>query len=219
VLGGGTLAPRQVRGRVEHAKSIGAVDTRFFDPRDCVPPGAARPLVAVVLSTANPARWTVKDIEAIHSQFFVDVGHCPPEAKAARLSQCGVHWWRNRQQENRPTRRFSWMCPRDDFRKGRNPSSFNSGGVRRVVEGAGDLREATLALFGHKDFRQQLQPTALSFNVGSSAAVRFDGPAPPSPEAAPPPLPPLTDRDVDPDYFRGGAGEEAAAFLDQFAHD
>ena len=44
VLGGGTLTPRQVRGRAKHAKSIDAVDMRFFDPRNCVPPGAARPL-------------------------------------------------------------------------------------------------------------------------------------------------------------------------------
>ena len=83
-----------------------------------------------------------------------------------------------------------------------------------MVEGAGGLCEATLALFGHEDFCQQLQPTALSFNIGSSAAVRFDGPAPPSPEAVPPP--PLTIRDVDPDYFQGGTDAEVAAFLDQF---
>ena len=84
-----------------------------------------------------------------------------------------------------------------------------------MVEGAGDLCEATLAMFGHKEFRQQLQPTALSFStIGSSDAMRFDGPAPPSPEAVPPP--PLTDRDVDPDYFRGGTGDEVSAFLDQF---
>jgi hypothetical protein len=86
-----------------------------------------------------------------------------------------------------------------------------------VVEGAGGLCEATLALFGHKDFRQQLQPTALSFNADSSAVMRFDGPVPPSPVAVPPP--PLTERDVDPDYFRGGDAEEAAAFLDQFTYD
>ena len=83
-----------------------------------------------------------------------------------------------------------------------------------MVEEAGDTCEATLALFGHKDFRQQLQPTALTFNTGSRAAMRFDGPAPPSPETVPPP--PLTDRDVDPDYFRGGTDDEASAFLDQF---
>ena len=214
--GGGTLTPRQIRGRAKFAKSIDAVDMRFFDPRNCVAPGAARPLVAPLLSTIVPSRWTVKDVEAIHSQFFVDVGHCPPEVKSVRLSQCGVYWWRNRQQENRPTHRYSWMHPRDDFRKGRNPSSFKSRSVRRVVDGAGDLCEATLAMFGHKGFRQQLQPTALSFNIiGSSAAMRFDGPAPPSPEAVPPP-PSLTCRDVDPDYFRGGTDDEVSAFLDQF---
>ena len=37
----------------------------------------------------------------------------------------------------------------------------------------------------------------------------------------PPPLelplpPPLVARDVDPDYYRGGGGDEVAAFLDQF---
>ena len=51
VLGGGTLAPRQVRGRAKHAKAIDANDMRFFDPRNCVPPGAARPLVADLLTT------------------------------------------------------------------------------------------------------------------------------------------------------------------------
>jgi len=107
------------------------------------------------------------------------------------------------------------MHPRDDFRKGRNPSSFSSGSDRRKVEGAGDLCEATLALFGHKDFRQQLQPTALSFSsAGTRAAMRFEGPDPPSPGAASPP--PLVARDVDPDYYRGGGGDEVAAFLDQF---
>jgi hypothetical protein len=123
VLGGGTLAPRQARGRAKRTKSIDAVDVRFFDPRNCTPPGAARPPVASILSTITQTRWTVKDVEATHSQFFVDVGHCPPEVKSVRLSQCGARWWRNRQQENRPAHRFSWMHPRDDFRKGRNPSS------------------------------------------------------------------------------------------------
>jgi hypothetical protein len=215
VLGGGTLTPRQVRGRAKHAKAIDAQDMRFFDPRNCVPPGAARPLVAVLLTTTDMSRWTVKDIETIHAQFYVDVGHCPPEVRSVRLSQCGVYWWRNRQQENRPTHRFSWMHPRDDLRKGRNPSSFTSGSTRRVATGVGEPCEATLALFGHQDYRQQLQPTALSFSsAGSRAAMRFEGTDPPSPGAASPP--PLAAREFDPDYFRGGGGDEVAAFLDQF---
>jgi hypothetical protein len=43
----------------------------------------------------------------------------------------------------------------------------------------------------------------------------FEGPAPPSPGAASP----LVQRDVDPDYYPGGVGDEAAAFLDQFTYD
>ena len=133
-----------------------------------------------------------------------------------RLSQCGVYWWRNRQQENRPEHRFSWMNPRDDIRKGRNPASFHSQSDRRVVAGAGELCEATLVLFGHKDFRQQLQPTVLTFfNTEGRSALQFEGPDPPSPGAGSS----LMAREVDPDYFPHGAGEEAEAFLNQFSYD
>ena len=133
-----------------------------------------------------------------------------------RLSQCGVYWWRNRQQENRPDHRFSWMHPRDDYRKGRNPSCFVSQSDRCVVPGGGGLCETILAIFGHKDYRQQLQPTTLTFhNTGGPTALQFEGPDPPSPGN----ISPLTVRDVDPDYFPHGTGNEAAEFLDQLLQD
>jgi len=188
------------------------VDQRFFDPRNCVRLGASRPLVQDVITTSNPAEWTVADVEAIHSQFYADVGFCPPDVRSVRLSQCGVYWWRLRQQEHRPEHRFSWMNPRDDVRKGRNPDSFVSVSDRRVVDGPGPMCEAALALFGHEDHRQQLQPTALTFPIMRGRnAIFFYGPAPPSPGA----VSPLLARDVDPDYFPYGVEEEAVAFLDQ----
>ena len=122
LLGGGTLTPRQARGKEMHAKAVDQIDFRFEDPRNCLAPGVRRDRLPV--SSPVPSKWTVRDVEAIHAQFFLDVGYGPKDLRAVRLSQCGVFYWRLRQQEVRPNHRYSWMRARDDVHKGRNPEFF-----------------------------------------------------------------------------------------------
>ena len=122
ILGGGSITPKQARGKALYAKAVYQLDFRGEDPRNCMEPGKRRDRLSV--SSKVMSAWTVRDVEAIHAQFFLDVGYGPKDLRMVRLSQSGVFYWRLRQQEGRPTHRFSWMNPRDDIWKGRNPQLF-----------------------------------------------------------------------------------------------
>ena len=130
------------------------------------------------------------------------------------MSQSGVHYWRLRQQETRPTHRYSWMNPRDDVYKGRNPATFltRSSGPS-FIDVDNEQHPPTLARYGHKDFSTPLRPTALSFVPISERSMVFDlGP----PRSPPPPVP-MGEMDpifsLDPDYLRQCSAQEADDFL------
>jgi hypothetical protein len=205
-----------------HAKAVDQLDFRFEDPRNCLAPGVRRERLPV--SSPMPSEWTVRDVESIHAQFFLDVGHGPKDLRAVRLSQCGVHYWRLRQQEVRPTHRYSWMRARDDVRKGRNSESFlssSSGPSFITVDNSQD--PATLALFGHKDFSTPLRPTALVFIPASQRTMVFDLDPVPIPARSPSPPAPAGEVDpilsLDPDYLRQCSDQEAEDFLASFTLD
>ena len=124
ILGGGSLTPKQLRGKALYAKAVDQLDFRSYDPRNCLEPGKRRDRLAV--SSREISSWTVRDVEAIHAQFFLDAGCGPKDLREVRMSQGGVFYWRLRQQESRPTHRCSWMNPRDDVYKGRNPATFTT---------------------------------------------------------------------------------------------
>ena len=205
-----------------HAKAVDQLDFRFEDPRNCLAPGARRDRFPV--SSPVPSKWTARDVESIHAQFFLDVGNGPKDLRAARLSQCGVYYWRLRQQEVRPTHRYSWMRARDDAREGRNPESFlasSSGPSFIDVDNVQD--PATLALFGHKDFNTPLRPTALVFTPASQRTMVFDLDPDSTPVRSPSPPAPMGEVDpilsLDPDYLRQCSEQEAEDFLAAFLLD
>ena len=218
VLGGGSLAPKQLRGKALHAKAVDQLDFRSYDPRNCLEPGKRRDRMAV--SSREISSWTVRDVEAIHAQFFLDVGHGPKDLREVRMSQSGVCYWRLRQQETRPTHRCSWMNPRDDVYKGRNPATFltRSSGPS-FIDVDNEQHPPTLARCGHKDFSTPLRPTALSFVPISERSMVFDL----SPPRSPPPPVPMGEVDpilsLDPDYLRQCSAQEAGDFLASLSLD
>ena len=199
-----------------YAKAVDQIDFSFEDPRNCLAPGVRRDRLPV--SSPFPSKWTVRDVEAIHAQFFLDVGYGPKDLRAVRLSQCGVFYWRLRQQEVRPNHRYSWMRARDDARKGRNPESFLTSSLGPSFIAVDNVQDpATLALFGHKDFSAPLRPTALVFVPASQRTMVFDLAPVSSPVRSPPPPAPFFDVDpitsLDPDYLRQCSEQEAEDFL------
>jgi hypothetical protein len=72
VLGGGSLTPKQLRGKALRAKAVDQLDFRFCDPRNCLDPGKRRDRLEV--SSRDISSWTARDVEAIHAQFFLDAG-------------------------------------------------------------------------------------------------------------------------------------------------
>jgi hypothetical protein len=188
------------------------LDFRSYDPRNCLEPGKRRDRLAV--SSRKISSWTVRDVEAIHAQFFLDVWHGPKDLREVRMSQSGVHYWRLRQQESRPTHRHSWMNPRDDVHKGRNPAALlaRSSGPS-FVDVDNVQHPPTLARHGHEDFSTPLRPTALSFVPISGRSMVFDL----SPPRSPPPPVPVGEADpilsLDPDYLRQCSAQEADDFL------
>ena len=199
------------------AKAVDQLDFRFGDPRNCLAPGKRRGRLPV--SSPVPSKWTVRDIEPMHAQFFLNVGHGPKDLRAVlRLSQCGVYYWRLRQQEIRPTHRHSWMGARDDSRKGRNPESFFTSSSGPSFIDVDDVQDpATLALFGHEDFSTPLRPTALVFVPASRRTMVFDLDPVPSPVRCPSPLAPPGEvgpiTSLDPDHLRQCSDQEAEDFL------
>ena len=140
------------------------------------------------------------------------------------MSQSGACYWRLRQQEARPTHRYSWMNPRDDVCKGRNPAAFltrSSGPSFVNVDNA--PHPPTLARYGHKDNSTPLRPTALIFVPMSQRSMVFDFEGVPSPTRSPPPPVPVGEVDpilsMDPDYLRQCSEQEADDFLASFEQE
>ena len=134
------------------------------------------------------------------------------------MSQGGVFYWRLRQQESRPTHRYSWMNPRDDAYKGRNSATFTTRSSGPSFVDVDNVQHPpTLVRFGHKDYSTPLRPTALTFVPISERSMVFDLDAVPSGPLSPPPPVPAGEVDpilsLDPDYLRQCSEQEADDFL------